>query len=171
MGHSPMKPPRIFLSLGSNLEPRFGHLQDAVRAIREIAQVTGCSGVYETAPVGLTDQPRFLNAALEVTTDRAPFELLTDLKAIEERLGRQARARWHEREIDIDIIFWDDLNLRSVELTIPHPEAHRRAFVLTPVADLDGNFVHPVFKRTVRELLQEVQLEVGSIKRTDLQLD
>ncbi len=144
---------RVFVALGSNLEPRAEYLRSAVRLLRTIGEVVRVSAVYETAPVGEVAQPDYLNAVVEIATLLEPMELLSTLKEFEVSLGRKERPRWHEREVDFDIVFYDHIVLVSPELTIPHPELHRRAFVLAPMADLDAKFVHPLLHETVEELL------------------
>ena len=159
---------RVFIALGSNIEPRLDHLRSALDALRPLGEVVKVSSIYETAPVGGVPQPEYLNAVVELNTTRGPLDLLHALKAIEKNLGRQERPRWHEREIDFDILFYEDLVLDSPELTLPHPEIQHRAFVLAPMSDLDANFVHPVFHRTISELLRDA--DTSGIYKTDLQL-
>jgi 2-amino-4-hydroxy-6-hydroxymethyldihydropteridine diphosphokinase len=149
---------RVFVGLGSNIEPRLEHLKRAVQKLRTIAEVIKVSAVYETAPVGGVPQPHYLNAAVELLTQDGPLDLLAKLRGFELALGRKERPRWHEREIDFDILFYENLILDSEHLTIPHPEIAHRAFVLAPLADLDSNFMHPVLHKTVAELL----LKIGS---------
>src|ERR1044071_4681695 len=132
---------RVFIGLGSNIEPREEYLRRAVLALMTIGEVVSVSPVYETTPVGGVAQARFLNAVVELLTPDGPLELLARLRGFEDELGRQVRPRWHEREIDFDILFFEDLVLSSATLTIPHPEIHNRAFVLEPMAKLDANFL------------------------------
>ena len=159
---------RVFISLGSNLEPRAERLQTALTQLRTLGEVPRVSKVYETVPVGGVPQPEFLNAVVELDTTHGPLELLRELKEIEKKLGRQQRPRWHEREIDFDILFYEDLVLHSPELTVPHPEIQNRAFVLVPLAELDRNFVHPVLRRGISELLQDI--DTSGVRVTNLQL-
>ncbi|HWF43285.1 MAG TPA: 2-amino-4-hydroxy-6-hydroxymethyldihydropteridine diphosphokinase, partial [Candidatus Kapabacteria bacterium] len=95
---------RVFISLGSNLEPRFEYLQAGLTALRTLGEVPKVSKIYETVPVGGVPQPEFLNAVVELDTTYGPLELLGAFKEIEKKLGRQQRPRWHEREIDFDIL-------------------------------------------------------------------
>jgi 2-amino-4-hydroxy-6-hydroxymethyldihydropteridine diphosphokinase len=159
---------QAFIGLGSNLEPRLSHLQTAVNQLRILGEVIRISQVYETAPVGKVEQPDFLNAAVELRTALSPLDLFHGLKEIEKTIGRQARPKWHEREIDLDLLFFDDLVLKSPELIVPHPEIPHRAFVLVPLADLNVKFVHPIFRRTITDLLTDI--ETAGVERTDLLL-
>lgn len=159
---------RVFIGLGSNIEPRFEYLKQAVAMLRTIGEVVHVSPVYETAPVGGVVQAHFLNGVVELLTQDGPLDLLAKLHGFEHEIGRKVRPRWHEREIDFDILFFEDLVLTSASLTIPHPEIAKRAFVLAPMADLDANFVHPLLHKTVTELLQEI--DRTGIRKTDLTL-
>ena len=152
-----MKQADSYLSLGSNIGDRLGHLRMGIDSISELdgAALNLISAIYETDPVGVIDQPPFLNLALGITTSLDPHELLKALKGIESTLGRSHRQRWREREIDIDIILYSDRVFRSPDLTIPHESAHMRRFVLQPLSDIAPNVVHPVLKKTVRQLLTE----------------
>ncbi len=146
----------VYLGLGTNLGDRGGNLQAAVAALSPLVEVTAESKVYETPAWGFEDQPAFLNMAVKALTDLAPGDLLAYLKRIEARLGRTATFRWGPRLIDIDILFYDDLVLETPELVIPHARLHERAFVLIPLLDIDPDLVHPLLRKTVRELSEGV---------------
>jgi 2-amino-4-hydroxy-6-hydroxymethyldihydropteridine diphosphokinase len=146
----------VYLALGSNLGDRPGNLRDATAALLPVVTVLDASPVYETQPWGKTDQPAFLNMVIKGDTYLEPLELLKYLKCMETNLGRLPTVRYGPRKIDIDILFYANLILDTPELTIPHPSLHERAFVLVPLADLAPDLVHPVFGKTVRQLLAGV---------------
>ncbi len=144
------------LSLGSNLGDRLANLAAARSALAEIGQPGAASSIYETEPWGYTDQPDFLNQVVFLSTTLSPEELLTAVKEIETRLGRQPTFRYGPRSMDIDILFYDDLVLNSAGLIIPHPRLASRAFVLAPLLELAPDFVHPARRQTIRQLASQV---------------
>jgi 2-amino-4-hydroxy-6-hydroxymethyldihydropteridine diphosphokinase len=128
----------VWLALGTNLGDRAGYLEAARRALPEAGiTLVRASRVAETEPVGVRDQPHFLNQVLEVETSLEPRPLLEAVKAIEQQLGRTARKRWGPREIDIDILRYDGRTVDEPGLHIPHPELHNRRFLLDLLEDLD----------------------------------
>jgi 2-amino-4-hydroxy-6-hydroxymethyldihydropteridine diphosphokinase len=148
------------LALGANLGDTLNALRRAAELISErIGQLTAKSGVYKTLPWGRTDQPDFLNACLAVETELAPLDLLREIKAIESDMGRVERAHWGPREIDIDIIFYDELLINDPKLKIPHPLMEMRGFVMVPLADVAPEWEHPKYGWTVREFLDGMNTE------------
>jgi 2-amino-4-hydroxy-6-hydroxymethyldihydropteridine diphosphokinase len=147
---------KIFLGLGSNLGDRRGYLDAAIAAMPPAINVLRRSPIYETAPWGYRDQDDFLNMVVEAETELGPLQLLILLKGIEVRLGRQPRFRNGPREIDIDILLYDDLIHNERALHIPHPRMHERAFILTPLADLTPEIKIPGIDKTVAECLAEL---------------
>ncbi|GBC76355.1 Bifunctional folate synthesis protein [bacterium HR07] len=149
---------QVFIGLGSNLGRREEFLE---RAIAALAQTPGVAlrrqaQVYETEPVEISEQPWFLNTVVEIETDLSPHELLTVCKRIERALGRHERGRYGPREIDLDILFYDDLIVHEDDLQIPHAQLHRRRFVLVPLSELAPHYVHPILHQTVAQLLAHV---------------
>ena len=149
---------RVFLGLGTNLGDRQAHLLQALQYLQSRISLEAVSPFYETDPVGYTSQPSFLNAVCEGRTTLPPRDLLAFVKWVERHMGRTPTFRHGPRLIDVDVLFYDDLVLHSPELEIPHPGVAERAFVLGPLGDIAPEFVHPVLKKTVRELA----LQVGS---------
>jgi 2-amino-4-hydroxy-6-hydroxymethyldihydropteridine diphosphokinase len=138
-----------YIGLGSNVGDRLANLQAALYALEPIA----VSPIYETEPWGYTEQDPFLNAVAEIKTDLEPTALLQRLKDIEQQVGRRATFRYGPREIDIDILLYDDLVMDEDGLSIPHPRLHERAFMLRPLADLAPELIIPPGEQSVSELL------------------
>lgn len=145
---------RVFLGLGSNLGDRVKTIRKAKEMISSIpgVSVSSSSSLYETEPVGISDQPMFINAVLEVETDLSPKELFSKLKDIEAKLGRTKTIRWGPRVIDIDILLYGKRIIEGKDLTIPHPEMAKRGFVLVPLCEITPEVRHPKLEKTIREL-------------------
>jgi 2-amino-4-hydroxy-6-hydroxymethyldihydropteridine diphosphokinase len=161
----------VYLGLGSNLGDRLAFLSQAVERLQTIPDTSmeRLSSVYETEPVGFKDQPDFLNLTAHLTTMLPPAALFSETKKIEKGLGRRSELRWHPREIDIDILLYDDLIFRSQHLFIPHPEMTRRRFVLLPLSEIASSVIHPVEKIDVRGLLAHCT-DQSRVTRTDHRL-
>ncbi len=149
-----------YIALGSNLGDREDFLRRALEALRQTpgVEVTRVSPLYETRPVGgPTEQGMFLNAAAEVRTEREAAELLDSLHRIETSLGRLRREKDGPRTIDLDLLLHGTLVCDDERLIVPHPRMHERLFVLLPLAQLVPGLVHPKLKRSIAELLKELQ--------------
>ncbi len=142
-----------YFGLGGNIGDRFAYLQDAIRGLAEFCTIEATSRVYETAPVHVTDQPRFLNMAVRARTDLTPRTLLTHVQGVENRLGRVRNLRWGPRVIDIDILLYADRIVDEADLTVPHPRMTERRFVLAPLTDIAAAALFPPTGRTVSDLL------------------
>jgi 2-amino-4-hydroxy-6-hydroxymethyldihydropteridine diphosphokinase len=148
--------PDVYLSLGSNLGERENNLRTAIKALSKEITLGSVSSLYETDPVGVLDQPYFLNLAVSGETSRPAEELLAAVKRIEDQAGRVPSFRWGPRVVDIDILLYDELTLETPELVIPHPEMNHRAFVLVPLAEIAPAIKPTGFRQTVRELRDEL---------------
>lgn len=148
---------RVFIALGSNMGDRLRYLEQAVESLREDDCFRGIkvSNYIETAPYGGVEQDDFLNGVLEAETLYSPEGLLARLQREEQSAGRKREIHWGPRTLDLDILFYDDLILAGEKLSIPHPDMKNRDFVLEPLAALAPSFVHPVYRKSVRELLEE----------------
>lgn len=149
-----------YIALGSNLGDRDDFLRRALAALRQTEgiEVTRVSPLYETRPVGgPSDQGQYLNAVAEVQSERGPYDLLALLLHIEQQLGRERRVKDGPRTIDLDLILYGDLVHEDARLIVPHPRLHERLFVLQPLALLAPGLLHPVLKRTIADLLADLQ--------------
>lgn len=148
----------IYLGLGTNNGDRLANLEAAIQSLSPDVTVTRRSPIYRTPPWGYTDQPDFLNMVLEAETELPPFDLLKYLKDLEVEIGRTKTFRWGPREIDIDILLYENQTLETADLTIPHPQMQNRAFVLVPLADLAPDLRHPILGKSVDELKNTLDL-------------
>ena len=162
MTAGPAKSPPVLIGLGSNLGDRRTALEGAIAALAETPgiRVRKVSTFHETEPVGgPPGQGRYLNAAAVLETSLDPFALLTVLQAIEARFGRVRTVRWGERTLDLDLLLFGDRIIDTPELVVPHPRYSVRRFVLEPLAEVAPEAVDPVGKRTIRELLADLDRE------------
>ncbi|MBC8047552.1 MAG: 2-amino-4-hydroxy-6-hydroxymethyldihydropteridine diphosphokinase [Fimbriimonadaceae bacterium] len=154
--------------LGTNLGNRQQNLMAATGAIRTfLGSVEKQSHIYESEPWGRGHQPMFYNQALQIVTPCTALETLHHIKQIEFLLGRERKERWAPRTIDIDILFFDDLQVESPILTIPHPQLHLRKFTLDPLNEMVPDYMHPVLKKTIAELWYECE-DVLKVTTLDL---
>lgn len=143
---------RAYVGLGSNLGDREGTIRAALAALPGVVAI---SELRETAPVGLVDQPPFLNGAAALETELTPPELLAVLLDVERELGRERRERWGPRTIDLDLLLYGDESVSEPGLTVPHPRLHERRFALEPLLELDQDLTIPGRGR-VKDLLSEL---------------
>jgi len=150
----------VFLGLGSNMGNRAANLRAAADLIsKNIGKIAKKSHVYETQPWGNTAQDKFLNQVVMANTTLDPRELLEKITRIERELGRERRDKdkdkWGPRVIDVDILFYGKRIIRDKGLEIPHPELHKRAFVLVPLMELVPDLEHPILKKQIDELYMD----------------
>ena len=145
----------VYLLIGGNIGDREFALDKARKLIGEkCGEIRSLSAIYETAAWGKSDQPNFLNQALHINTALKPMQLLHQILEIEKQMGRTRQEKYGPRNIDIDILFYNDEVHNDPSLIIPHPALQFRRFVLEPLNEIASNFVHPVLKRTIEQLLE-----------------
>ena len=147
--------PRVSLGIGSNIGNKEDNVNKALTFISELYTIKKTSHLYLTEPVGNIKQDWFLNCVVEIQTDVDPKKLLSTVKSIERKLGRTKIVKNGPRTIDIDILFYGDNILKTKTLIIPHPLIQDRLFVLQPMMDINPNLIHPVLKRSIRQLYHD----------------
>ncbi len=147
----------VLIGIGSNVGDRAGNIRTPLELLARLATLSHIrsASVYETEPVGFKNQPWFLNTVVAGNTELTISELLVQCKEIEKTIGRQKRPRWHEREIDLDILIYGDFQLASEEINVPHPRMTERRFVLVPASEIAPNSIHPATRKTIAQLLDE----------------
>ena len=145
-----------YLLLGSNLGDKEDNIRTAVKLLKKIGKVKKHSAIYETEPWGFSDERNFFNMALCLETPLKPFKLLNEILKIEISIGRKRQTKqWVAREIDIDIIFYNNDIINEENLFVPHPQLKNRKFVLVPLKEIAPNFIHPSLNKSIIELLKE----------------
>ena len=150
------EPTPVCIGLGTNMGDREANLRTALELLQPIVNCGAVSDIFETEPVGVVEQDWFLNMVLRGTTTCDAFELLAELQRIEDTMGRKRLIDKGPRIIDLDILLYSSTIHHTKSLTVPHPELHRRAFVLMPLAQVAADWIHPVLGETVQELLQKL---------------
>jgi 2-amino-4-hydroxy-6-hydroxymethyldihydropteridine diphosphokinase len=152
--------------MGGNMGDRLANLENARAAIQEqVGNILSYSSIYETAAWGMEDQAAFLNQALMINTPFDASELLENLLKIEKAMGRIRNQPLGPRTIDLDIIFFNDQILDTENLTIPHPHMQKRNFVLTPLNEIAPDYIHPIFKKSINQLLIDCTDKLLCIKK------
>ena len=152
-----------YIGIGSNIGDKVNQCEKAISEILKVDRhkLLAKSSLFKTKPIGYTSQDWFVNGVIKIETDLEPLDLLRILKGIESRLGRTKTFHWGPRSIDLDILLFDESEIRMKELQIPHPLMHERQFVLIPLVEIDRYLVHPVLKKTIKELLEKIKQDQG----------
>ena len=146
-----------YIALGSNLGDKEANLRQALKMLLvKGLQIRSASSFFKTETYGVTDQPEFLNAVACVKTDLAPEKLLKLLLDTELEMGRVRLRHWGERNIDLDLLLYDDLIYYSEKLVLPHPDMQNRLFVLQPLSEIAADKIHPVYKKSIQNLLKSL---------------
>jgi 2-amino-4-hydroxy-6-hydroxymethyldihydropteridine diphosphokinase len=159
---------RAWIGIGSNIGDRLGYIKRALGEMGRLpdTELVAVSSVYDTLPVGTIGQPRFLNAVAELSTGLEPLKLLRSLLSIELECGRVRDGTWGPRTVDLDLLLYDDLVMDTEELTLPHPRARERAFVLVPLAELEPDLVFPGETETASEWVAAFGDLSGKVERS-----
>jgi 2-amino-4-hydroxy-6-hydroxymethyldihydropteridine diphosphokinase len=149
----------VFIGIGSNIENRKKNIEESQRFISEsVGTIIERSSIYETEPVGFISETPFLNMVLQIETDFGPVQLLHALLNIEKEMGRvRSGDGYQSRVIDLDILFYNNLVIETKDLVIPHPLLHMRMFVLEPICEIAGDYIHPVLRRSLDELKDDLK--------------
>jgi 2-amino-4-hydroxy-6-hydroxymethyldihydropteridine diphosphokinase len=160
----------VYLSLGSNLGGRKAQLHAATAQLAKLGRVIKVSSFYETEPLEFAEQPWFLNCVIAIETGMSAQELMAAILRSEKEMGRRRAQKKGPRSIDIDILLFDQAVIESADLTIPHPAMHHRRFVLEPFAEIAPDVLHPIFKKTIRELLHALP-EGQEVRKSEVTID
>jgi len=165
-----------FIALGTNKGDRIAYLRKAVLMLSQSAsggskvKILNSSSVYETKPFGKVEQSNFLNAVIKVKTSYNLIELFKNLKNIETKLGRNETIKWGPREIDLDLLFFNDRIFKNEKLKVPHSGIQDRDFVLIPLREIAPNFIHPVLKKKISDICKE-DISRNIIRKTRLKIN
>jgi 2-amino-4-hydroxy-6-hydroxymethyldihydropteridine diphosphokinase len=149
---------KAFIGVGSNLGDREANIRQALQFLEQLPETTIVRGssLYDTEPVGVSDQPNFLNGVVQIETHLAPRQLLWNLMLIERRLGRVRTQQWGPRVIDLDLLLYGEEVVDEDDLQVPHPLMTQRSFVMVPLVEIEPLLVHPVTNQTMLSILQRL---------------
>ncbi len=168
MVENTFKENRVIISLGSNLGDRLNNIKSTIKKIKEKnIKILSISSIYETEPVDTLEDLKFLNCIISLSTPLNPYELLEVFQNIEKEMGRNRTHKNSPREIDIDILFFEDKIIETPNLIVPHPEIEKRKFVLIPLNEIHPEFKHPIIGSTIKEILKNCNERHGVLKILD----
>lgn len=151
---------KVYVAFGTNMGDKNKNIEKAIEMMRDRGlKVIKISQVYKTEPYGYTNQPEFLNGVLEASTYLDAVDVLKTLLEIEKDMGRVREFKWGPRIIDLDILFFNDDVIDEKDLKVPHPDMQNREFVLKPLCEIAPDFIHPVLKKSVKNMLLELKLK------------
>jgi 2-amino-4-hydroxy-6-hydroxymethyldihydropteridine diphosphokinase len=152
-----------YIGIGSNIGDKVHHCENAISEILKVDchQLLAKSSFFKTKPIGYSSQDWFVNGVIKIETDLEALDLFRSLKAIETQIGRTETFRWGPRVIDLDILLFDEQEIQTEIIQIPHPFMQERQFVLIPLVEIDRSLVHPILKKTVQELLEDIKEDQG----------
>src|SRR3954468_11597475 len=166
-----MKARTVYIGLGSNLGDRVANLREAGQRLGAVVRIENASQLYVAAPLGYVRDDAFVNAVIRGTTTLKPLELLEMMQAIESAMGRRSGVQYGPRPIDLDLLFYEAVQMETRKLTVPHPRIAQRAFVLKPLAEIAPEFMHPVLYYTISQLLQDADdVDQVQIYQPEMQL-
>lgn len=150
-----------YIGIGSNEGDRLKNIKDSIYLISKLdgCKVDSVSSIYETLPFGKTDQQNFYNAVIKIKTEQVVNDLFFSLKEIEKKIGRIQREKWGPREIDLDILLYNDLIFSDEIITLPHKGLIYRDFVIVPLLEIEPEIVHPVYNKKVSEFISELKIK------------
>ncbi|SKB00233.1 2-amino-4-hydroxy-6-hydroxymethyldihydropteridinediphosphokinase [Caloramator quimbayensis] len=153
---------KVYVAFGTNMGDKNENIKKAIETMKDRGlNVIKISEIYKTEPYGYTNQPEFLNGVLEALTDLEAVDVLNTLLNIEKDMGRVRKFKWGPRIIDLDILFFNDDVIDEKDLKVPHPDMQNREFVLKPLCEIAPDFMHPVLKKSVRDMLLELELKTN----------
>ena len=152
-----------YIGFGSNLGDKIACCEKAIAEILDLDnhKLLAKSSFYKTQPVGYRSQDWFVNGVIKLESDLEPQDLFRALKEIESKLGRTETFQWGPREIDLDLLLYEDRAIQTDQLQVPHPRLQERQFVLIPLVEIAPCMIHPVLKKSIQELLKEIKEDQG----------
>lgn len=158
-----------YIGIGTNIGDRFANIKTAIDYLKAEEKIVSLSvsSLYETEPVGYSEQPEFINGVIKIETGYSLRELFLFLKNIEKKMGRVKTVKYGPRIIDLDILFYENVIYVDLDIKVPHPHLHKRAFVLYPFSELAKDYIHPLYLESIESLINSL-IEKEGIKRLEV---